>query len=139
MKKTDFWQKVLSGQERPRSSKNTQKMKFYFFGGGLHTSNPIICTSFTRMWKCMWSSTFLQKSTCPGKIWFVVHSKNFYTNENAWFMHKRIIHNISRGWGRKLNLFMWLHIHRSNKFRQSFKVSVVRHVCTCSKLCRMMS
>ena len=60
-------------------------------------------------------------------------SKILETNQNVEFI------KLQTSWGMNLDFCMWLYIHKNNKFIQSFQVGVVRHACSCPKLCQIVS
>ena len=95
-------------------------------------------------------STFLLEYEIP--IGILTFCQNHISGINIWFlsyipkiarpirMQDSLSYNTSQmRRGLLLNFFMLLDIHRSNKFIQSFQMSVVRHAWSCSKLWQIVS
>ena len=132
----DFWKKVPTVQEGPKSPINGPEMSFYMGRGGFwQKANPFICT-------------FLLKYYCSNG--FLTFRKNHMSGKNLFSSYCRktsrpirrvdsLNCNISQtSGGMKFYFRMWLDILRSNKYTTSFQVGVVRYVWSCPKWCQIV-
>ena len=121
----DFLEKVLSSPEGPEWPKNKVfgvltkilSIHMYFFWLKYERSNGLLLSA---------------KTKCLGKIWLFSYDIITYWPIR---MQDSLNYNISQTtWGLNLNFCMWLDIHGSNKFAQTFRVGVVEHACACPKV-----
>ena len=116
--KPDFWKKFPSGQESPKSPQSGPKMRFL---GLWEKSNSLICTFLLEYKYINGLVTKYQ-----GKIWFLTYSPKTSRPIRIQDSLNNIISHTS--WYMKLNICMWLDIHRRNKFTQLFQVGVVKFI-----------
>ena len=113
----NFWKKHFSQTRMPQ--KGPKMVKIWGFQG-FDKKRIDLRAFFTSIWKWQLSSNFIKKSQVKQEYGPKTSRRIQIQNSSNC--------NISKiSWGLKPNFYIWLDLHRNNKYRYSFQVSVIRH------------